>query len=108
MTAHTDSPACKSAASGFGAGKKTKRVELRFLCAQKLVQMRMLRVVKSGGKYVTTHVLNKLDPCDWSRNGFPAHSRMLVWKKALNGVPRYFTSFSFLLVFCSFDVGTQI
>ena len=69
VIAHTDSTAGKSMATRFGAGKKTKHVELRFLYVQNLVQMGLLRMAKIDGtrnpadlmtKYVATDVLQRL------------------------------------------------
>ena len=69
MIAHTDSSAGKSMATKFGTGETTKHVELRFLCAQNLVQMGPLRLAKIEGtrnpadlmtKYVATDVLQRL------------------------------------------------
>ena len=69
VIAHTDSTAGKSMATRFGAGKKTKLVELRFLYVQNLVQMGLLKMAKIDGtrnpadlmtKYVATDVLQRL------------------------------------------------
>ena len=69
MIAHTDSTAGKSRATRFGAGKKTKHVEQRFLYVQNLVQMGLLKMAKIDGtrnpadlmtKYVATDVLQRL------------------------------------------------
>ena len=69
VIAHTDSTAGKSMATRFGTGKKTKRVELRFLYVQNLVQMGLLKMAKIDGarnpadlitKYVATDVLQRL------------------------------------------------
>ena len=69
VIAHTDSTAGKSMATRFGAGKKTKHVELRFLYVQNLVQMGLLKMAKIDGtrnpadlmtKYVATDVLQRL------------------------------------------------
>ena len=70
VIAHTDSTAGKSMATCFGAGKKTKHVELRFfLYVQNLVQMGLLKMAKIDGarnpadlmtKYVATDVLQRL------------------------------------------------
>ena len=72
VIAHTDSTAGKSMATRFGAGKKTKHVELRFLYVQNLVQMGLLRMAKIDGtrnpadlmtKCVANDVLQRLkDP----------------------------------------------
>ena len=67
VIAHTDSTVGKSMATRFGTGKKTKHVELRFLCVQNLVQMGLLRMAKIDGtrnpadlmtKYVATDVFS--------------------------------------------------
>ena len=64
-----DSTAGKSMATRFGAGKKPKHVELRFLYVQNLVQMGLLKMAKIDGtrnpadlmtKYVATDVLQRL------------------------------------------------
>ena len=69
VIAHTDSTAGESMATRFGAGKKTKHVELRFLYVQNLVQMGLLKMAKIDGtrnpadlmtKYVATDVLQRL------------------------------------------------
>ena len=69
VIAHTDSTAGKSMATGLGAGKKTKHVELRFLYVQNLVQMGLLNMAKIDGtrnpadlmtKYVATDVSQRL------------------------------------------------
>ena len=68
VIAHTDSTAGKSMATRFGAGKKTRHVELRFLYVQNLVQMGLLKMAKIGGlmtKYVATDVLQRLKTPSW-------------------------------------------
>ena len=66
---HTDSTAGKSIASRFGTGKRTKHVELRFLCMQNLISSGLLRLCKIHTKdnpadlltkYVSTEVLHTL------------------------------------------------
>ena len=69
VIAHTDSTDGKSMATRSGTVKKTKHVELRFLYAQNLVQMGLLRMAKIDGtrnpadlmtKYAATDVLQRL------------------------------------------------
>ena len=69
VIAHSDPTAGKATATRFGAGKKTKHVELRFLCVQNLAQMGLLKMAKIDGtrnpadlmiKYVATDVLQRL------------------------------------------------
>ena len=66
---YTDSTAGKSMATRFGAGKRTKHVELRFLYMQDLVKAGLIKVLKVGTlnnpadfltKYVSVETLSSL------------------------------------------------
>ena len=59
IVAYTDSTAGKSMATRFGAGKRTKHVELRYLYMQNLVQSGLLQVRKIGTKFNPADVLTK-------------------------------------------------
>ena len=90
VIAHTDSTAGKSMATRFGTGKKTKRVELRFLYVQNLVQMSLLRMAKIDGtrnpadlmtKYIAIDVLQRLKTqlgvvSNWFKGNMDSDARM--------------------------------
>ena len=59
ITIHTDSTAGKSMATRFGASKKTKHVELRFLYMQDLVARGIIKLKKVGTKSNCTDPLTK-------------------------------------------------
>eukprot|EP00438_Fugacium_kawagutii_P035573 Skav206146 [mRNA] locus=scaffold2285:21167:21949:+ [translate_table: standard] len=64
---YTGSTAGKSMAMRFGAGKKTRHVELRFLYVQELVGKEIIRLKKANAEYNCAEVLSKytelLLPC---------------------------------------------
>ena len=62
IVAYTDSTAGKSMATRFGAGKRAKHVELRYLYVQNLVQSGLLQARKIGTNWIR---LTKSARCDW-------------------------------------------
>ena len=58
----TDSNVGKSIVSRFGASRKTKHVELRFLYVQELVASGMIRVRKVSGTLNPADILTKYVP----------------------------------------------
>ena len=71
MIVYTDSTAGRSIATRFGAGKKTKHVELRYLYMQDLVQTGVLIVRKVSTHLNPADVLTKYSPTDVLRNLTP-------------------------------------
>ena len=71
MIVYTDSTAGRSIATRFGAGKKTKHVELRYLYMQDLVQSGVLVVRKVSTHLNPADVLTKYSPTDVLRNLTP-------------------------------------
>ena len=59
LTCHTDSTSGKSMATRYGLGKKTKRIELRYLYMQELVNSGALRINKVGTAANQSDLLTK-------------------------------------------------
>ena len=59
ITIHTDSAAGKSTAGRFGASRKTKHVDLRYLYVQELVQGGMVKLRKVLGALNQADILRK-------------------------------------------------
>ena len=68
VTLHTDSSAAKPMASRFGAARRTRHIELRYLDLQNLIRSGTIRLAKTAGsenasdimtKYVSSEVLRK-------------------------------------------------
>ena len=68
MIVFTDSTAGRSIATRFGAGKKTKRVELRYLYMQDLVRSGVLSIRKVNTKLNLADILTKYSPTEVLRN----------------------------------------
>ena len=71
ITIHTDSTAGKSMATRFGASKKTKHVELRFLYMQDLVARGIIKLKKVGTK------INCADPLTKNLSGDILNSHLV-------------------------------
>eukprot|EP00438_Fugacium_kawagutii_P029652 Skav215858 [mRNA] locus=scaffold1507:85913:86695:- [translate_table: standard] len=67
ITVHTGSTAGKSMATRFGASKKTRHVELRFLYVQELVGKEIIRLKKANTEYNCAEVLSKYTELLFSR-----------------------------------------
>ena len=68
MIVFTDSTAGRSIATRFGAGKKTKHVELRYLYMQDLVRSGVLSIRKVNTKLNPTDIVTKYSPTEVLRN----------------------------------------
>ena len=71
MIVYTDSTAGRSMAIRFGAGKKTKHVELRYFYMQDLVRTGVLIVRKVHTSANPADVLTKYSPTDVLKNFTP-------------------------------------
>ena len=68
MIMFTDSTAGRSIATRFGAGKKTKHVELMYLYMQDLVRSGVLSVRKVNTKLNPADILTKYSPTEVLKN----------------------------------------
>ena len=64
IVAYTDSTAGKNMATRFGAGKRTKHVELRFVYVQNLIQAGLLQLRKIHMSSNPADVFTKYNSCE--------------------------------------------
>ena len=69
---HTDASAAKSMASRFGATRRTRHIELRYLYLQNLAQIGTIRLFKIAGADTVSDIMTKYVSSETLRNHMPS------------------------------------